>query len=692
MRPTQVLLALMIVVSLTSAFTADKYLYSGEEITEEDIFTVDGEVYKLISVDGNATMLVSDNDLVMDESRIETVLVEHYTTLYFPSQEDIDGIIENIVDYNTSRNNGDVYHGMEEYTCRMGLFFHAFPCRDEETCTLSSYVICEEYGEYVGCMNPEDIYDEIKEFADATYGMDEDVAEAYWLLKNLTPSNIHENLVEVQALISEMEEFEEDIESTKFRLPEGGKGCNDCYGICPPMKLDDGELAEANDELLVLMESTAPLGDYSAEAEYISSQTKEREDYVALKEQQNRYRSIFKPQDEYSSAVLADADELLSHIVNSTVSTYADRVEVLLGEINASIESGNFRSVNSSMDELQAKTASLASAIPKQWEVYNSTYEAKGGAAAVLFVLETSSLSDEEEAYVASMAAKKRTLDRSLVKGLDADRYMELREDYANVTGSLMFIYENVQSTSSFTGGFKAAGKKTNEGLASLVTTIQPLDREQRDELSNYAPLVFTSVTFFSLASLFTFLFLFMFGALSHVFRKRMFLFAGLALLIGGIVLVGILSAGVYLVTKSTSTDSDFTIFSEAVQESDTVSILIDSRGATMGSLTQMRACADEVSTALSPKTVVVYERTNSACTTQSDSTVGDCYNSIPEPIINLQYSAAAAKPSFTTSYVNKALFAGDESYFEECSFAAMFSSIDSPPPQMAEEEESEES
>ncbi len=674
MRPTKMLLSMLLLASILSAFTVDNYLYQGEEITSEETFIIHGVHYKLIFVDEEPVFLLRDGELATDRAEIETALVEHYTTIYYPSGEELQELEDAFRAYDDSRENGDWYKDVEEEECRMSLFLHAFPCTNETDCVLTSYVICEEYGDYVGCMDPADIRDDIEQFAFASNGMEEHTGRIYALIGNISPSTIHQSLAEIQSMIPDMQGYEEDMETSRFRLPVGGEKCNDCWGICPPIDIDADALTTATNKLSIMMDKTASFGDYSAQAQEMSEGAAEREEYYLLNQEREYYHSFIDPWIEDAEEALEDADELFDHISNSSLESTAERVEELVEGINDSLEEAEFSSINSSLDELESKTNVLDDAIDAQWEIYNSTFDAKAEAASMLFVLETTQLSAEDEATVDTLAAKKRTLDRSLVDGLSAERYLELREEYQEVITDLSPLLNDVERTSSVTSAFKAAGKKTNEGFIGLVETVQPMDRAGRDELSSYAPMVFASISFFSLASLLTFMFLFVFGALSHVFRKRTVLFLGLALLVAGIVFVGALSAGVYFVTKAASTDADFRDFQSAVAGADEVSILIESEGVTSGAVDQMRACAQKISGDLSPQQVKVYERTNSECIAPGDSTLEDCYNSVPEPLITLRYSAVATRPAFTTAFVEQAVFAGDEMYFEECAFSAMFS------------------
>jgi hypothetical protein len=384
------------------------------------------------------------------------------------------------------------------------------------------------------------------------------------------------------------------------------------------------------------------------------------------------YHSIYDPQKNRSKEAVADARNLLVVVSNGTIGSYADRIDALIAKTDADLAAGNFSQVNASLDELRAKTATIEQAVPGQWEVYNNTEKAEAEASLSLFILETSALNDEQGAVVASLSARKSALDRGFMSGLTPERYMELTGDYQNITESARPMVEQVEQGTAYMSPFRAAGRKTNEGLENLVVTISPMDRTQKSEFAGYAPLVLSAVSFFSLASLLTFAFLFVFASMSTRFRKRSTMFIGFAILGVGLLAVGAVSAGVYFTVKGSSSDADFSEFKSSLGAVDHATVLVDTQGVSAGAVADMKGCAGKIANALAPRNVVIYQKTDGDCITSENTTLGECYDTVDEPIITLKYSSVQERPDFSAVFVDSATFYGDEVFFKECEFAQM--------------------
>jgi predicted aconitase len=145
------------------------------------------------------------------------------------------------------------------------------------------------------------------------------------------------------------------------------------------------------------------------------------------------------------------------------------------------------------------------------------------------------------------------------------------------------------------------------------------------------------------------------------------FIFLGLGLLV-----VGAVSAGAYFTLKGSSSDADFTEYRASLAASGHVSILVEIDGVSAGAAEKMKACAHKMAVELSPRLVDVYEKTDGDCITSQNTTLGECYESVEEPIITLRYSTLQTRPEFSVVFVDNAIFTGDEEYFEECGVAQM--------------------
>ena len=687
MRPTtSLLVGLLFILSVASCVDVSRYLNTGESVSKEETFAVDGSFYTLIYVGGDPTLLLDNNgNLVSDSSIISRVLMVHFSEMYYPSQSELNALRADFDAYEASRNNGDYYRnasiklpgmnrsvGIEEEVCRYSLFLNVFPCTNSTNCIYSAMMLCDEFGDALGCSDPRDLQPHVEKFSFADIGMTRDMNRIFALLNNMSSRNIYASLTEIKALTGNIDDYEKDLEGTKFRLPQGGEKCNDCYGLCPRILINESFLESATEKIDAMLEDTALLGDYNAQGVRMGGEAVERLGMANTNAQKAYYHTIYDPQKNRSREAVADARNLLAMVSNGTIGAYADRIDALIAKTDADLAAGDFSQVNASLDELRAKTGMVEGAIPGQWEIYNNAEKAEAEASLSLFILETSTLSDEQGAVVASLSARKSALDRGFVSGLTPERYLELADDYQNITETARPMVEQVEQGTAYMSPFKAAGRKTNEGLESLVVTLSPMDRTERGEFAGYAPLMLSAVSFFSLASLLTFAFLFVFASMSTRFRKRSTMFMGFAVLGVGLLLVGAVSAGVYFTVKGSSSDADFNEFRSSLGAVDHATVLVDTQGVSAGAVADMRGCAGKIAGALAPRTVEIYQKTDGDCITSENTTLGECYNSVEEPIITLKYSSAQERPDFSAVFVDSATFYGDEMFFRDCEFAQM--------------------
>ncbi len=687
MRPTtSLLVGLLFILSVASCADLSQYLKPGESMSKEETFTADGSVYTLVYV-GDSPMILLDNggNLMSDSSVISHVLMVHFSQLYYPSQGDISALRSDLEAYDASRNNGDFYHnisitlpgmdkkvGVEEAVCKYSLYLNVFPCTNETNCIYAAMMLCDEYGDALGCSNPRDLVPAVEKFAFADTGMDNGMNRIFALMDGLNSNNIYASLTEIKSIMGNFGNYEKDLEGTKFRLPQGGEKCSDCFGLCPRIVINESFLASANSKIDALLEKTALLGDYNAQGTRMSGEAVARLGMATDNAQKTYYHSIYDPQKNRSKEAVAEARDLLVVVSNSTMSNYVDRVDALITKTDADLAAGNFSQINASLDELRAKTGTLEAAVPAQWAIYNNTEKAEAEASLSLFILETSSLNDEQTAAAASLTARKDALDRGFVRGLTPERYIEITNDYKNITDTAEPMVQQVEQGTAYMSPFKAAGRKTNEGLENLAVTISPMDRTEKGQFAGYAPLMLSAVSFFSLASLLTFAFLFVFASMSTRFRKRNVMFMGFAILGAGLLMVGIVSAGVYFTLKSSSSGADFNEFKSSLGPVDHASVLIETQGVSAGAVADMKGCAAKIASSLAPRTVSIYQKTDGDCITSENTTLGGCYDKVDEPIITLRYSSVQTKPEFSVVFVDSATFYGDEMFFKECGFAPM--------------------
>ncbi len=687
MRPISLSLCLLIMIGLLFSAGVQDYLYTGEEQTGTEAFSALGTSYEIIYVDGEEAFLLKNGELVDNQGEIEAALYQYYVVKYYPSQSQIDNLIELLTMYHDSREDGNMWANIEEEECRMGIFLHAFPCTNDtiptnaqeakdNDCYLTASVLCDEYGDYLGCSDPIMIMPVVQDFAISSNMMTEIEEKTLQDLANLSEENIYDVFLELKENINAMEGYEEKLENTPFRVPytAGGDSCNTCYGMCPPIIIDEEHLVDAEELVDEMLPQLEYIGDYEGVAQSIYDSTIQRTEFKEINEQKAQYGTQLEPEKTRAEGVLADAEDLIDHVSDSTVISNSDRVRQIIETIEQNINDSEFGTMDADLGELDAKLNVLEDSIGESWEVYNQTVDAKERADAVFFTLDTMDLSEEQQADFNTMKAEKRTQDRSFVDGLSQEKYAQITEKYNELAAQANALLHSAQQAVQVVDTFKGAGTKTNEGLMDLAATMAPLDRTEREEVSEYAPLLVSSLAFFSISSLAVFLFLFAFAVFSNVFKNKLVIFFGILLIGASVLFAGMISGGIYLVLESSSTDASFTDFQSYVFASPQVSIMVETEGVHTSASDKMMECAQELAGSFTGKNVIIYEKTNNECIVGgTGATLAECYNSVEEPIILFTYSTVDASPQFMTGFVYKGTFTGDEEYFSECQMATGF-------------------
>ena len=663
------------------------YLYTGEEQTGTEAFSALGASYEIIYVDGEEAFLLKNGEIVDNQGEIEAALYQYYVEQYYPSQSQIDNLTALLTLYHDSREDGNMWENIEEEECRMGIFLHAFPCTNDSIptnaqeakdndCYLTASVLCDEYGDYLGCSDPIMIMPIIQDFSISSNMMTEIEEETLEDLANLSESNIYDVFLEIKENINAMEGYEEKLEETPFRVPytAGGDECNTCYGMCPPIIIDEEHLVEAEELVDEMLPQLEYIGDYEGVAQSLYDSTIQRTESKAINEQKAQYNTQFEPEKTRAEGLLTDAEDLLDHVSDSTVISNSDRVRQVIESIEQNLNDSEFSTMDADLGELDAKLNVLEDSIQESWVIYNETVDAKEMADAVFFTLDTMDLSEAQQADFNTMKAEKRTQDRSFVDGLSQEKYTQITEKYNELATQANALLNSAQQAEQVVDTFKGAGTKTNEGLMDLAATMAPLDRTEREEVSEYAPLLVSSLAFFSISSLAVFLFLFGFATFSNVFKNKLVIFFGILLIGASVLFAGVISGGIYLVLESSSTDASFTDFQSYVFASPQISIMVETEGVHTSASDKMMECAQELSSSFAGKEVIIYEKTNNECIVNgTGATLAECYNSVEEPIILFTYSTVEESPQFMTGFVYKGTFSGDEEYFSECQLATGF-------------------
>src|SRR5208283_3000450 len=145
---------LMLAFGIISAFSVSDYLHPTESKASVQYtnFTLGNTSYSIVSINGADTFLVSGGNPVSKKSDIEAILNSYYSTFYLPSSADIDNLENLIQSYNYSRNDGGLFKGYEEYTCRDILYIDGKQISPD-----NQHIVCRNESDSVLCQDAADL-------------------------------------------------------------------------------------------------------------------------------------------------------------------------------------------------------------------------------------------------------------------------------------------------------------------------------------------------------------------------------------------------------------------------------------------------------------------------------------------------------------------------------------------------------
>ncbi|MEM4272344.1 MAG: hypothetical protein QXH30_02045, partial [Candidatus Bilamarchaeaceae archaeon] len=309
MRPITVFLCLLFAFGVLFPFNVQDYLYPGESNYTSEEFIAFGAQYNIIYIGGTESLLLKNGELLTDPDEIESAVYQFYLKKYYPPTSELDTIKNLLNAYHASRENGDMFEGYEETTCLMSLFLTVFPCTNSSVpdarnitqlrgndCYLAASMVCEEYGNELGCSDPMDVFSMVQDFGLSSYRLTQIKNKTETALASIYPGNAYDVLSEIKEDIGVMDDYEKKLEETKLRIPKGGaKECKTCIGICPPVIISEQYLKDAEKKIDDLLPNLKKVEEYKAESKRIYESTVEREGYRTSTTLKGYYSSLFTP-------------------------------------------------------------------------------------------------------------------------------------------------------------------------------------------------------------------------------------------------------------------------------------------------------------------------------------------------------------------------------------------------------------
>lgn len=692
-------LGLLLLFSFSAAININDYLYPDEaDATVEYLdFTYQGTQYSVVTINGENTFLLRDGDIVDDSTEISDVMYEYFQMQYYPSGDDIDDLRDLVVKYNESRNDGYDWAGKEEYTCRQVIFTDGriiingepVACRDEESCQLNANLLYSAYHQGMGWGSITIVFEPLKEFSYASFGTDDILGNMTEKIDNLDPSNVVDSLTYIRDNVDELRDNAEDIEGTIFRTPrlddaDDRADCSlKCFALCPSFQLDYDTLDDIEDTADEMIENIGPYTDFTAAADEITDRTEQRLAYYGDETMASYYRNEFSPIAEDGGDAILQAEEVLSHVLDPSLSNDLGRLKELNDTITSKIENRNFTDIELDISEYEYLTTQLDAEGSNLTALYDDVKNTRYVADSLMIVLSTKEMHGYSGEKAAELTQEIEDLDVLFESDPTSQELSSIKENYDRVIkeGNALLAAQQTEPTYGGFLAFRGFAKDVNEEIAAFAGMSELIEPYQVPQHEFLAFGGFGAAVFISFSALWILMFLSL--VITKKPTRRGSRVIALAVFVLVMTLIGVFSFGLYYYMEKTATAATAEEFMEDFAEKENAAISMDLAGLSTSEANAMEGCGNTLFSTLTEKnkTVTVYRIREDSCVKTTDGYnetyyIWECrdeMNAADTTVVSLQYSTTNENPMFSTVYRTEAVIRANSDYYITCPVTALF-------------------
>jgi len=697
MRPIKTMLFIVMALSLAySSFSAMDYLLPGEKrssVTYEN-FTFEGSDFELIRINGTASFLVKDGDVLNESEDISYVIYSYYKQSSYPSDEEMEELYQLMHEYNQSRNNGEFRKGEEEYLCRDILFISGkvdiagepVVCVDDESCQKAAALVYSAYRKGVGFSGMDEVFEMVQAFSYASDGLDESTDEALDKLDELNEDNIHSHLYDVSELIDDIEQHEATIEASRFRVPNTkDEDYYRAYGLCPPLEFNETILAELEGKIDNILSEVQPFSDYENVSASIYNQTHYRVTQRYLETEAEYYAEFFEPIHEEGEEVINESEEILSAITNTSLRMKVDELEDLDEKINNSIETLDLDTIEEDLDRYEFLVDNITDSLPSVEAIYDESMGAKYDARAYVFILESKNLDENSATRIVEIKEDLDTLDaRFSGKKLSDEQFANLTVAYKELASEARSILK--EQKEGFPGiamtKFRSFARRVNNGFADFVEFTEVMEPSEVPENKMTSFGGFSLAAFLSLSAIVVLVFLIILSNMA-VIKPTTVIIPAIGLIVAIIAILAF-SVFLYMNLDNTANNADIEEFVIDMSNQERAVVVLDLDSIPASAEGSMKTCAGLLAESMKENdpnmTVQQYYFHEGACIVYTEEGPEEsrseeyCYEKMNEgSAFLLNYSSVDTEPHYNAIYERKAYLSGDEEYYSECMIANIF-------------------
>ena len=701
--------SVLLLIGLLSAFNIGDYLYPSEKNAAVSYtnFTSDGASYSIVSIGGVQSLLLRNNELVTNQSEMETALHSYYIKSYYPSDTELSDLRAAIKRFNDSRNNGYDFKNKEEYTCRdevllsngkISIYGQPARCTDPASCRNVSMLLFSIFAEGLNLGSAEPLYQGLINFTPYSIAMDGLLANYSTRLDNMNEDNLLDTINYIKTTSPLLKNYSLKIESTFFRTPRLNDSADRaactgvCWGLCPSFDLDQAAAEAIRTQAEAIAKKIEPLQNSQQNAAQLYKSFSSRLEYVKTESAATSYANSFAKLNKTGAAAITVGQESVKRVKDTSLQANLDRLVSLHSTIPEDIRDRNLSHLDVDIAEYAVLMGRVNSTASVNLQVYEETREKKNSVDSLVLVLDSKDLDPASAQSFELLKNRTDDLDVQFRDGLTTPQLEALRSNYSEVESQAQLLIKsesNVPATKAVLL-FRGFARRVNTGIAAFAAntkTLEPTSIPDNGPTSfgAFSALIFLSLS--SMALLFSLYLLTSFG--SRVPKAPQAIASVFACMV---VLILVFSFFVYLFLGKTSTNATISEFLADFDSKPAAVILVDLRNTSYSDSQSMTSCAQTLATSLGGKNKSwsVYTLGATTCKVLASSgalaatnqtanggsmSVSDCLAKAGENSSSflLDYSPQNEPPRFSIIYQNKAEISANSDYYRSCPLVSLF-------------------
>jgi len=704
------ILLLFSMLSFAQTFNFEPYLYLEENESSVEITSLSNG-YELVSISGEKTFILFENQIVEDAESIQTALREYYIDTALPSDAELDEVRLLVRKFNETRNLATPYGGGAEDVCVAYSYLSMYKgshlggsspspyCYNYETCSYLPVItgitemnqipwfieVKAVHGRYLFAFD-----NNLTEFEENLNGIELDNAadKLQAALENLEGMKRASNMLKQSALqldglmggACNPEEFtQEYIDEVRAACPDEYRDLMisaypqiNCMSVCPDVSINLTKAENALSKVQTLLDNALPLANVESEAAQILEKTAERKNYVLNIEKEKELLLVYEN-------VTAELDHIhtITNVtaLRNTVLNDIVTLEVLVEQINTSIATGNFELAEQLVDQFRDRSRVVNSRLDRTMPTYTNAQLSKEWVERELLRAQYNIGESEFEAQeeLDEYMEAKYKLDARFSSTTAIDDFVILEENYTLLGERIASMNDGLENlhASQISTLLSSATRSAMKGSLSLWNSFSPMTPAEKQQNARMMPALIIGTLDLIVVLLSLGIFLFFAFVKKRIVWKRQVTMIWAVIFVVFFALVGAASLGAYeLVQRTANEPTSFGLFYSGLAASNSSAVTYDASNLTQMQLAALQSCSDKIISELEDANITaqVYVMSGDACRAGDESkTLEECNAELADiPHFTLNYGIAN-RTSFLTFYEYDAVISGDTQYIEAC-------------------------